>query len=347
MNIVSQAGRFLIALIFILSLSMAYIRSVQAADYPKLSTRSLTIGDVTPGAITDYRLSWQYPAATTIGSVRLLMCTNGEIDDVCVSPNGDMSSAILTSQSGITGFSINSQSANEILLTRGPAAASTVQSTYDFSTVTNPTGLPQKFFIRILTYPSGDGTGVFNHASSVVNTTTRPIVITTEVPPILFFCAGISIDLWCENVIGNQIDYGDLSAINGDYGISQFGVATNAPGGYAVTINGNTMTSGTRIIPELNTPTAFTTGTPQFGLNLRANTLPAAGQDPNGLGISTASTGYDTPDVYQFNDGDVVATAVTGTLFDIFTATYIVNVPANQASGVYNTTIAYICTAAF
>jgi hypothetical protein len=346
-NIVSITGRFLIGAMLLLVGVTSMVSSVYAVDYPKLSNRSLSVGDVTPGAVTDYTISYAYPAPTTIGSIRLLLCTDGNIDDPCVNPSADMSAATLFSQTGITGFSINSQTANEILLTRTPGAAGTGQSTYVFNGVTNPSGLQAKFFIRIQTYASGNGTGTLNHASSVVSATTEPIVITTEVPPILFFCAAITIDLWCQNTVGNQIDYGTLSPTTGNFATSQFGVATNATGGYVVTVNGNTMTSGFKSISALNAPDIFSTGTAQFGLNLRANTNPAVGQDVTGLGIGTVTANYNVPDTYQFNDGDTVASSVTGSLFDIFTVSYIVNVPPDQSAGVYSTTVAYICTAAF
>jgi hypothetical protein len=163
----------------------------------------------------------------------------------------------------------------------------------------------------------------------------------------LFFCAGLTIDLWCQTVTGNQIDYGNLSPILESASTSQFGVATNAVGGYVVTANGDTMTAGNKTIANLTAPAANTPGTPQFGINLRANTNPALGQDIAGLGIGVVAANYDTPDQFSYTDGSVVALGSTGTLFDIFTVTYIVNIPPDQPSGIYNTTITYICTAAF
>lgn len=346
-NIASITGRFLVALVLLIVISLSYLAQTQAADYPKLNNRSLSLGDTSPGVATDYTLSWQYPAPTTIGSIRLEVCTDGFIDNPCVNPSADLSAATLINQTGITGFSILSQSSDEIILTRAPAAAGTGQSTYVFDSVINPASLQARFYIRISTYPTANASGPFNHFSSVGSATAEPIVINTEVPPILYFCAALTIDTWCDNVNGNHIDYGDLSAVTGDAAISQFGVATNAVGGYVVTVNGDTMTAGNRSIAPLAVPTANTPGVPQFGMNLRANTDPPNGLDVSGVGIGTVATDYNTPDVYQYNDGDIVASAVTGTLFNIFTVTYIVNVPPDQPAGVYNTTLAYICTAAF
>lgn len=320
----------------------------QAFDYPKLLNRSLRLGSSVPGEATSYTLSWRYPSNTTIGSIKLVMCGDAYVLDPCsYTPPGDMSGANLASQTGITGFGISSQSANEIIMSRTPGAAGTVQSTYVFDNVINPTGPHSKFFVQIFTYPTNDASGSPNHISSVANATAEPIMINTDVPPMLWFCAALTVDEWCDNVNGNFIDYGNLSFENGHHASSQFGVATNALGGYTVTINGKTMTSGNKSIAALSTPQAYATGVPQFGINLRANTSPALGQDANGEGIGVVSPDYDTPDLYKFNDGDVVASAVTGSMFNTYTVTYILNVPPDQPAGVYNTTIAYICTAMF
>lgn len=354
MNIVSQTGRFFISvivvsiLLVILSTILLYSLVKAEPAYPKLPERSLYINSAEPGATTNYTISWRYPSNTTIGSIKLVLCSDPYVLDPCSStPPGDFSGGNLINQSGITGFSILSQSTNEIVLSRPSAAAGTVLSSYEFENMVNPTGLQQKFYIQIFTYSTSDATGSPNHISSVINTTTTPISINTEVPPILYFCAALTVDEWCQNINGNFIDYGILDPVNGHSATSQFGVATNALGGYVVTVNGNTMTSGNKKIEALEVPANFISGVPQFGLNLRANTTPALGQDVTGDGIGMVTSDYNNPDLFKFSSGDTIATAVTGSLFNTYTATYILNIPPDQPSGVYNTTLAYICTAAF
>ncbi len=324
-------------------------RTVSAFDYPKLLNRSLAIGSTVPGATTDYTFSWRYPSPTTVRSVKMIICADPYVLDPCSStPASDFSAGVLSSQSGdVTGFSILSQTANEIVLTRPTGPAGAGQSTYVFENMVNPTGLHSKFFVQIFTYSSADASGTPNHISSVANATVEPIVVSTIVPPILYFCVGLTVDEWCENSYGNFIDYGDLRADETDAGTSQFGVATNAVGGYTVTINGGTMASGNKLIEPLSVPAGNSPSTSQFGLNLRANTDPALGQDVFGAGIGVVAPDYDSPDLYKFSNGDTVATAATGSLFNTYTATYIVNVPPDQPSGIYTATIAYICTAAF
>lgn len=351
MSVKQQLSRLAVIISVVVLAIVVVVPTVRAQTQPRLLNRSLDIHTSEPGATTDYTFSWRLPSPFTVGSVRLQFCDDPYLLDACSGiPPGDFSASTLGpgDQSGsVTGFSILSQTADEVILTRTPSVAGTGQSTYELRNVVNPTGVDSSFFVRIYVYPTADGTGSPNVYAAVANATASPISINTEVPPILYFCAGLTIDEWCENVIGNQIDYGDLSPAVTDVGNSQFGAATNALGGYVITVNGKTMTSGNKEIPELATPSSSIMGTAQFGLNLRANTDPATGQDVSGAGIGVVAANYDTPDLFQYVDGDIVATAITGTMFNTYTATYIVNVPPDQPSGVYNTTITYICTAAF
>jgi hypothetical protein len=354
-ELVLQARLFIVLALITALLTNVITPIVGAAPYLKLSTRSLQIGTSEPGAETEYIVSFSWPTSESIGSIRFILCLDYVVDQPCAStPDGDLSAAVLTAQtgtlSGTGGFTIDAPSTqvDELLLVRNFSTFSgTGMHSVTLDNIINPSIPLHRFYIQIFTYASIDGTGVPTHMSSVATSTTVPIEINTEVPPILYFCAALTVDPYCENTSGNLINYGSLSPTTGNAATSQFGVSTNAEGGYVVTINGNTMTSGFKQIPPTTIPDVFTTGVPQFGLNLRANTSPAIGADPVGLGIGTVDPDYDTPDVFQFVTNDIVATAANGTLFDTFTVTYIVNVPPDQAAGVYSTTIAFICTAAF
>lgn len=345
----SLAGVLLIAV----SLLIFFIITpqVSAQDVPRLINRSLNIHTSEPGATTDYTFSWQLPSNMTVGSIRFVLCGDPYLNDACgFTPAGDFSGASLPliNQTGaVTGFSIAAQSADEILLTRTPAMAGTGQSTYVFNDIVNPTGIHSAFFVRVYVYPTVDGSGAPGVYAAVASATASPIMINTVVPQILYFCAALTITEWCEDVNGNFIDYGMLDPVNGHAAISQFGAATNAPGGYVITVNGSTLTSGNKLIDALSVPAPNTPGTAQFGINLRANTNPPNGQEVFGAGIGVVAADYGTPDMFKYQDGDIIATAATGTLFNTYTVTYIVNIPPDQPSGIYNTTVAYICTAAF
>ena len=71
--------------------------------------------------------------------------------------------------------------------------------------------------------------------------------------------------------------------------------------------------------------------------------LPSNGTDLRGL----ASSGYQTVDNFKFVSGEKVAESPAATNAQIFTVSYIVNVPGSQTAGTYTTTLTYICTPTF
>jgi len=163
----------------------------------------------------------------------------------------------------------------------------------------------------------------------------------------LNFCGAEIIADYCQTSGSNFFDYGDFSDTTTRFSQTQFQVATNARNGYVVVLEGNTLTSSNHLIDALDVPTASAEGSSQFGINLRANSTPAIGQDETGVGIGSINTDYDTPDLFKFAKGDVLASATTGSNYNLFTVSYIVNVPPDLPAGIYNTTVTYVCTGAF
>jgi len=265
----------------------------------------------------------------------------------CVNPNGsDVSGAVLSAQSGETGFAIVSSGTNQITIGRTPSITGAGANTYTFDNITNPSDVGP-FFVRISAYASSDGSGPILSFSSVAGAITIGIGLTSEVPDILYFCVAVTLPTTdCTDAVGYFIDLGILSSSTARFGTSQFLVGTNAANGYSVSVNGPTMTSGTDIINGLALPTPSTTGSPQFGMNLRANLSPLVGADPT-VGTGSPTLNYNIPNSYTYNDGDVVAGDSGRSLYELYTVSYIVNIKATQPTGVYNTTLTYICTAGF
>jgi hypothetical protein len=144
-----------------------------------------------------------------------------------------------------------------------------------------------------------------------------------------------------------SIDLGNLSSSQANFSQSQFATATNDPNGYIIFADGTTMTSGNNTVPSLGSPAASFPGTGQFGINLRANLIPAVGQDPVGLGTAAPTANYDIPNRFLFVPGDSITTANLPSNYNRMTVSYIVNIPANQAPGIYTTTVTYIATVQF
>ena len=334
----------LLALIFVSS----NLFKVKAAQ---LTTRSLTLSSSTINA-TNVSYDFQFTLATvgTVGSIVFELCSNDPFPETaCTAPVGlDMTGATLASQSGEVGFSIDASStANKIVLTRAPAAAAIIPVRYTFNGVTNPS-LVGTFYGRLVTYVTNDASGPSTDKAGIAWATTNDFSLNTEVPQFLQFCVGVTISAFdCTTATGSNIDFGNFSSSSTSAATSQFVGASNAGFGYNVGVYGLTLTSGINVIPNLPVQTFAAPGNSQFGLNIRANSLPVGGTDPVGPGIANVTPNYNTPDLFRFNDGDQVVVSTGSSDFRKFTVSYVTNISAAQAVGKYSTTLTYICLANF
>lgn len=323
---------------------------IQPADAVRFATRGMYINSARGGDTTYYVVTLQYTTPANVGSVRMEFCDNPIPSLPCNVPPGlDVSAGTLAAQSGETGFSIEQQTQNLIVLSRAPSMTGSSLSDYRFDNMRNPNGEHQDFYVRITSHASTDGSGPLIDYGSVAATTTPEIHLITQVPPILVFCVAQQInDDDCTDMQGHFVDFGELRPDQTYSTSSQIQARTNAFSGYTITATGTTMTSGIRSIPAITTPTESFQGVGQFGINLAANTSPNIGADPTGPGTNgNVVAPYNTPNKFLFNSGDVVATSNGVTRTRKYTASYVVNVPAGQPPGVYSTTVTYICLASF
>lgn len=116
-----------------------------------------------------------------------------------------------------------------------------------------------------------------------------------------------------------------------------------------------TSESGEQIDP-MTSATTFNSAVEQFGMNLVANTSPAVqGADPsrqpldNGtFAFGEAAPGYDTPDNYQYNAGDIIARSVTRGYGETdYTISYMVNSTPTTPAGLYRMEQDLVITATF
>lgn len=335
-----------ITLCLLLALCSVLVYPFGRVSAEQIQNRSLTISTSVGGVIAQHIVSFQLTTTDNVGSFELKYCTSPVETVTCVAPNGlDASGAVFSSQSGETGFSVLSQSANEIILSRPAAVTGPQQNSYTFDNVINPSDIGA-FFLRITSYASVDASGPALDFGATAGSITQSVTINAEVPPILEFCVGITIQGFCTVVDGTFLDLGVLDSSRASAGTSRFQAYTNAEFGYVVTVSGATMISGNKVITALATPTPSTPGVRQFGINLRANTIPAVGADPV-IGNGIVSPDYNSPNLFTYNDGDVLVTNPGIGDFETFTVTYLVNVQPNQTPGIYNTILNYTCTATF
>ncbi len=364
----------------VLLLSIALQAMLPGGVYAnQITVRSLTLeagatdGGSKPGGVVKHLFAFTLPSvgSTNVGSIEFLYCTiPGSLTDPCTMPAGLVTtSATLTNQTGATGFTMVNTTNGAPYITRTAASVPTGTAvTYELSTVTNPTTTNKTFYVRIGTFASIDTTGASTDTGTVAASTATQINLSGTMPESLVFCTGSTVGTTagvpdCATAGLGAVGFNQLfSPTDTATATSQMAASTNAGSGYIITVNGPTMTSGANTITAMAASALGIRGTSQFGLNLRANTVttstPAVGTDvapAAGAGGGTYKgephTGYDNPDHFKFVTTDTVADSAFGgaggTDAQIFTVSYIVNVPGSQPAGTYTSTITYICTPTF
>jgi hypothetical protein len=260
----------------------------------------------------------------------------------------DVTAATITTQVGETGFSVHPSSTfNSLIITRPSVNTVIGANQFVFDNITNPATPSITIYVRITTYVTTDATGAFTDQGSVAFSTAGGLGVGGFVPPYLKFCAAVTVSDDCTTMNGKLIGFGEFSKTTTSYATSQFAAYTNDPAGYSVFLVGQTMTAGNLVIPNLVPGDTSQTGVSQFGINLRANTVPFVGSEPDGTGSGTPAVGYGTPNVYRFVNGEKIAGSNLPTYPNKFTVSYIVNISADQKPGFYATTMTYVATVAF
>lgn len=352
----------------------------------QITTRSLelmagaTDGGSKPGGVVNHKFTFTLPSGGSVGSIKFEYCTtaaNSLALPNCVAPTGmTAAAATLASEagSGITGMTMHAATGpdfNSYYISRGSAfnLSSPTTVTYTIGNVTNPDfgALPDSnktFFVRIFAYSSLDATGTAVHKGTVAASVNEQIILEGTMPESLVFCTGETIGLTvsvpdCATATDGSVTFNQLfSPTATATATSQMAASTNAGSGYTISIHGGTLTSGSNTIAALSSPTASQHGYSQFGLNLIANTIDtvAVGSDlaPTSTGTNYRGqplTDYGAPGLFKFASGDDVANSgnasLGGTDAQIYTITYIANVPGSLPAGDYSTTLTFICTPTF
>jgi hypothetical protein len=348
----------------------------------QITTRRLTLqaagtnGGSKPGAAVNHFFEFTLPSATSVGSIKFQYCTTAaKVDNGldCNVPTGlSTAAATLGSESGVTGFTgvDGTTTPGVVVLSRGAASGITPGAvSYQLQNITNPSAANETFHVRISTYTALDATGTAIDSGTVTASTARQLDLSGTMPESLVFCTAETVSLDaatstvpdCSTATDGTIAFNQLfSPTDTATAKSQMAASTNAGGGYAITVNGTTLTSGSNTVTAMAAPGGIVRGTSQFGLNLKANTTAtstvAIGNEVAPASDTTrykgqASAGYNTVDAFKFANNEAVAKSddggAGGSDAQIFTVSYIVNVPGNQPAGTYATTLTYICTPTF
>jgi len=358
--------------------------NTKPAHAAQITVRSLTLqagttyGGSTPSSVSGsayvnhfFQFTLPNTLGGNVGSILFEYCTLAA-GLTCTHPTGlDTSTATYGLDSGATGFTIVNGTNGAPYITRTAAAivAGTTVS-YHLNHILNPAAANETFFVRISTFASTNTSGSAIDTGSVAASTAEPIVLTGTMPESLVFCTGATVSTTvgvpdCATATPGSILFNQLfSPTDTATAVSQMAASTNAGAGYAITVNGPTLTSGGNTVTGMAYGLG-THGVSQFGLNLKANTT-LTSTVAAGIEVAPASNGtnYRGQAVTNFNPvdhfkydattsttlnpvADSASGGAGGTDAQIYTVTYIVNVPGSQPAGTYTTTLTYICTPTF
>lgn len=353
-----------------------------AADVGNVTNRSLTLLNGTgnnyasaPGAIVNHKFQFNLSKAQTVGSIKVEYCDTAE------DPSGGTScsttgiagisatNATMGAEdvnSDISGFTMGTRSANSFIMTHTPVSANAGDTIIvQANSVTNPTkaeGLT--FYARITVYSGTDGATGLGDRGTVAAATTNQIVVSGFMPETLIFCTGQTVTANCASVTPGTIYFNQLfSPTSTSTASSQMAASSNANFGYTINAYGDTLKAGSNSIAAMTTAGALAIGTAQFGMNVKANNntgtatyVRTAEVTPAANGTTyrgQAKPGYNTADTFMFTPlgNNIVAASDNGSAgpsnSQVYTVTYVANVPGNQVAGNYTTTLSYICTPTF
>lgn len=388
-----RAGWLLVVAVFAFGLVSA-IKPQSTEAYGLISNRYIRMSssEVSPasGNFNIYSVGFTTTSGASVGSMVIRFCSNNPIiGDSCTAPSGfnaNKGSLAMVNPLGITGWTLQTSQGgnNELLFTRTPGVVNTnTVVTFDLGNgttqgITNPSTTNSTFFARIMLFSSNSNTmpaigdddnppasGGATDAGGVALSTANVLNVTAKVQESLTFClytaancatGGSAVNLGTsENVLAatNQV-YTDATP--------KFDLASNALGGVAVRMKGDTLTSGAfTITPNGNSCVAdsTTTSVEQFGVRIvtygtghyngeatAGNTTSAGTTNNNDFSClagahkfdpTQANTTYGQPFVRT-----VGATDVSTTNFELAA-----KAAGTTEAGVYTTKLQFIATATY
>jgi|SRR5688572_17053780 len=318
----------------------------------QITGRKFTLSNSNGGAASNYTFdSAALPSGTAVRSVKAEACTAAS--GTCNTPSGFSAAAASiagqpTGLGATSAWSDDSNAANLRITHASNVTAPSGVVNIQWTGATNPTADNTTFYLRVTTYSDAAYTTAVDTGTVAVSTAEQ-ITVNATVDETLTFCTGTSgiTNASCSGATGSAVNLGTLTPSTTGASTSQIGVSTNASSGYAITVSGTTLTSGSNEVDALAAQTASAQGGEQFGLNLRDNATPNIGTDVSGSGTAAATANYNTADQYRFVSGDIIASKNSADAHRLFTVSYIANVAGNTPAGAYTTNLNFVATATF
>jgi hypothetical protein len=170
-----------------------------------------------------------------------------------------------------------------------------------------------------------------------------------------------------------NVDVGVLDPAETHVGTATFRVKSYLASGYQVTTESVGPKSGSHIMAAPSSPTASAAGTEQFGMNVVANTCPAAtlpfssgakgrcpdtngsgtlGKDPfqdpdSTFSFGQAAANYNVADSYMYQNGNIIASSSSSSGTTLYTLSYIFNISNVTPAGTYTMAQSLVATSTF
>lgn len=293
MKIADRVQRSLYVVASCLLVGVATFSAIRghAAAATQITARSITMSNSNAGTTgVTYKVSFKAAASYQLKGIVVDFCDNDPLPgDTCTLPTGfslTASPAIANASPSVAWTAASSNSNRTLTLTNTTGTALTAGTTvvsFEVTTVANPTTDNHSFYARIFTYTSTttgytDGQssaneGAFTEYGGIALSTGKVINITAKVQETLSFCVyntacGDDPSFTLGHTAGTATVI-DNSVV--DTSTAKFSISTNANGGVAVRMKGDTLKSGSNSIAAKGaTAGAITAGTANFGLYLSA-----------------------------------------------------------------------------
>jgi hypothetical protein len=137
------------------------------------------------------------------------------------------------------------------------------------------------------------------------------------------------------------VTFGSLSTAAATTNTATFSVLNYTSHGYSVYTVGNPPSNSGHTLAGMSSTDISRPGIEQYGINLRANTLPVAfGAEPaqipgTSFSFGSGATGYNTVNNYRYISGEKIAGATQSSGQTSYTISYIVNVSTDSPGGKY------------
>lgn len=299
-----------------IALVAAALVSVRTADAAGITPRQVTPSNPLPGQTGvsyTFALSPQ-SAGTTIRQVTIKF--HNAHTSVAPVPGGmSTTGAAVTQLTGLSGtWTLNAAVNGTLVLSNAAGSTPTNPLSIRFGGITNPAAAGT-YYAEITTF-SDAGTTTVDTDFAPFLTSSSSFTVTGAVNETLNF-----------SLSANSGSLGTFSSSAVNNTNHTMTATTNASGGYVITGQGSTLTSGPSTIAFV-TDGSVTAGVAEYGVNFTGS----AGNPPGDIGLASSAT---------------VASRSSAIANDSTTATYRVSISGLTTPGNYSSTITYTCTASF